>query len=406
MMLHEARRFAFVLLVCLVPTVAFADASVTLARLEGDPSGRATATVRRALGREGVRVVDDAPHRIEGRLSRGALTLRLTGPTGERSFAVRGDTLNELARLGAEALAPALVAPEAASSVTEGPEATPPPEPGREREEALASVAEPTPRAAVRVATSARSLRNAQTAFAFDLALTFENRDLVFRDDLFDRLADYHARFAPALRLAFEWFPAAHAGARSKLAWLGVGGAYDRVFGYESRAADGSATFRTRASSFDVDVRYRIPLDLHAITAMVGYGREAFYVDASGPAAPGSGQAPAVPPTNYGFVRVGADAYLRVAGGLYFGTSAGLRILHARGGLDDWFPNNHGAGVDLGARFSYHIGAALRLGVAADYHRYVFGLNPRPGDFYVAGGAHDNFLRVSLVLGVRVPELR
>lgn len=406
-MRSEARGLLIVSLLCLLPSVALADVTVELARLEGDPTGRATATVRRALGRAGVRVVEEAPHRIEGRLTRGALTLRLTGPSGERSFSVRGDTLNELARRGAEAIAPAL---SESAPVPEEPDEHEAREAGEETTEPLAArearEEASAPRAPLRAALGTRSLRNAQTAFAFDMALTFENRDLAFRDDLFNRLSDYHARFAPALRLGVEWFPAAHRGARSKLAWIGVGGAYDRVFGYESRSADGTSTFRTRASSFDVDLRYRIPLGHHAITAMVGYGREAFYVDASGPATPGSGQAPAVPPTNYGFVRIGVDAYLCVAGGLYFGSSAGLRILHARGGLDEWFPDNRGAGVDLGVRFSYHIGSALRIGVAADYHRYVFGLSPRPGDFYVAGGAHDNFLRVSLVLGVRIPELR
>ncbi len=210
------------------------------------------------------------------------------------------------------------------------------------------------------------------------------SRNYRYSDDLFRSLRSYKLGAAPAAFIGVRWYPVAHfsGGAASH---VGLVGGYERGFALKSQV-EGGEELTTKMQQWYAGLRYRIPLGRHEVGAEGSYGRHTFQIE-DDPAAP------LVPDVDYGFMRLGLDARVRVDRVL-LGAHFGYRYLLGTGelGSDAWFPGASGGAVDAGLFAGYEFVTGIALVAGFDFRRYFFSLNPEPGDTFVAGGAVDEYL--------------
>jgi hypothetical protein len=394
------RRLALALaLVALSASTATAQTaaaqSIRVERLEGDRGDRARRALVDQLRDRGHEVVDgDASVVVEGRVSARGWTLTARHAGGEDEVRVSGRSPADLARRAVDGLAPLLVAPApppsvpsvlAAEPVRE--QVAPPPRTERPR-------AEPQPLGAWTEAPALMRLAVGAALFG---------RRLTYADDLFLRLAANHVPAAPQVTASGALFPL-RALSREAFAHVGVGFELRHAFLLDSVSQDHRSVLPTRAYAWSLDLRYELPFDGHHVGAAIAYGGEVFSVElpAQGP---GRIARPAIRSVDYRFVRPSLSASFRLHELVRVGGSVGWRALLATGGLDTshGMPSSEGAGWDaelsLGLRLLYWLEARVRGG----YHAYFFGFRPQLGEYYVVGGALDEWMTLGVEVEVIIP---
>jgi hypothetical protein len=237
----------------------------------------------------------------------------------------------------------------------------------------------------------ARSL----TALKLTLGGGATSRHFDYTDDLFGALRNYELDSTPMVFLRADWYPLAH-DSRGDLAHFGVTGGYDHLFPPTSLTRDGRR-FDTQSNALFAGLRARVPIEDHELGFIGGYGRQRFEVK-------GDEAAPLVPDVAYEYLRIAAEAELRVSEFL-FGIELGKRFVLATGELETkpWFPHVSPDAVDLRGYVGHAIVSELDLMVGVQLTRYFFSMNPQPDDLRVAGGAVDQYLSGWAAIAWRLP---
>lgn len=241
---------------------------------------------------------------------------------------------------------------------------------------------------------------------------SFEYTDLVgVRDPNSHRtLRPYSLDFAPALDFAGIVYPAAFFtdGIASN---FGIMGSFVQGFATSTdfeQTIPGTTNklvteLKTSSQAWDVGLRGRIPIGPAEIALFATYGSQSFILHGD---EGGTTSMPAlVPDVKYMFVRLGAEARVRVAKVLIGGRIA-PRILTSVKNIDlegVWFPGAKGHGLDFGLMLGYGVLPFMDIVLEAAFTGYGFDFNGIPNDPavapVVAGGATDRYN--SLSLGVK-----
>jgi hypothetical protein len=279
----------------------------------------------------------------------------------------------------------ALAAPIAAAAVpvVVDPELTP----------ATAPVTPPVP-----VAVAAEPAAPVQPVTAGPLVADFALgggvlvRRLRYNEDLFNMLQSYEGT-APVFDIGLSLYPGAIFG-RGLYAYLGLIGEWQRTIGFGTtlNGQEVSASSDLLAGG----LRLRVPLGPSEIDGTGEYGRQFFRFGTL------PGTTPSVFNYDYDFLLAALSArivfgqFALLLGGGYIGV---LENGLANSGV---FPHSQVTGLDahVGGAFLFY--EVLELRLIANYQRYFFDMNSRPGDQYVAGGATDEYLSIILALAVRI----
>ena len=192
----------------------------------------------------------------------------------------------------------------------------------------------------------------------------------------------------PAPGLALEYFPTAFAGAFASGNYAIVG----------SKDSEGSR-YTTKAFSWIVGAKGRIPVSSLEIEPSIGYGSHVFKITnfANDP------NRIQVAPVDYRHVRVGSDARLPFAKDGSF--VAGAHYLHMLDAGDILKKEKYFKGTALGFEMGAGVvlplpfkkGLEARLG--ADFRQVTFSFSTLPTDERVAGGATDRYIGLNLGVG-------
>jgi hypothetical protein len=224
-------------------------------------------------------------------------------------------------------------------------------------------------------------------------------RALDYHQDVFGELRAYSLAAAPALAVAAEWYPGAHA-SQGVPAWFGIIAQGSYVLAVSSRDSR-AMSYGTMAYAFDVGARVRVPLGEHEVGLHVTYGQQRFEVEGNGGGAANQAD-PGVPAVAYQSVRLGASARARASErvAVTLGASA-LPLLGAGDIADNYFRRATGAGVEAQLGLSVAVAAGLEVRALVEGRRYVFAMNPQVGDRWVAGGALDHYAQAGLAVAYR-----
>jgi hypothetical protein len=271
----------------------------------------------------------------------------------------------------------------------------------------------PPPRDVPRVAAPGRTSiapnvprgawQDAPRAFELGAHFALFSRRLTYTDDLRGRLADFEIMPAPRVAASFAWFPLRHA--TSELyAGFGIAAEARTAFLLESSNGQGVASIPTRSWGYDIELRYELPFDRHFVGASIGYGEEVFASDLP-PPPPGGRVRPSIVPMHYSYLRPAIAADFRLHDLFSAGASFGWRSLLSTGGLDERYglPRSESGGFDAGVTLTAHLAWYLELRLRAEYHRYFFSFDPEPGDYYVVGGAMDEWASIGLEIATTLP---
>lgn len=300
---------------------------------------------------------------------------------------------------GAATSQPGASAPAAPSAPTPAPAATPAASAPAASASASstspsASAPEPAPSpsstAVDRVATSVDE-REAWAHTIGTLAAGFQvqSRGFTFHDAL-GNPKTYDLAASPAVSASGEVFPGAGSGI-PVLSDLGLAGDFTMGLGLSS-APPGGQKVDSSWTRWNAGLRGRMriggarTLVLLGITG--GVGQESFSF---------SGSAPDLPDVSYTYLRAMLDANVPVGPVILSAQGGYLPVLSA-GDVADRYRGTRVGGVEGGlsvrAPFARHFDARI----TADYTRYFYAFEPRPGDKAVAGGALDQMMRAQVAL--------
>jgi hypothetical protein len=220
-------------------------------------------------------------------------------------------------------------------------------------------------------------------------------RSLAYNQPITSTLGNYQLSGAPMADLNFSFNPARFA-TDGWASWFGLDARAQIALSTPSFDRDGSQ-FRSRYDAFHVGVRARIPVGDHYVSAFSGYAMNRFSVSAENSAI----KSP-TPSVDYRSIRSGVGAELRVSNTMSLGLDVALLNYLSVGNIASWFPRATAAGVEAGMFATYAMTDTIFARAAAAYQRTFFDFNARPGDKYIAGGATDQYLAVSLGAGVQL----
>ena len=220
------------------------------------------------------------------------------------------------------------------------------------------------------------------------------NRRFKYSDPVGDALRPYNLSIAPMLSFGLETYPLAALDV-PVLRDLGFRGRFSRAFGLDSTTPEGD-TIDTTWTRFGGELRERLLVPgRHPLEFGAFFGADASYFEMSSKSKVGA----LLPSARTISLRFGLDGRVLVAG--RFSTELGFAYLAVTspGAIYERFRDPHVAGIDgnLGCVLALIPGLEARL--VGRYTRYFATFHPEVGDPYVAGGALDEQLQVSL--GVR-----
>jgi hypothetical protein len=257
-----------------------------------------------------------------------------------------------------------------------------------------APVAEPSPVPAAVVPsahTEGAALRVTRAAAASDDLPKLEvfaggrafHRRLTFEDDLFESFHPY-AISAPAMAFDAAVFPWRHVG------FIGRG---HYGVGLSSRDADGR-TYSTEAYGVEAGVAGRFTTGRWRWGGGLVGGVDRFLLSA-----PDLPEFSGIVSTSYVFARPELSARRAVSESLALFGTFGYMVLYSAGELETtYFENLSGAGSSLSAGVLVDLGGGLEARAAVDYRRYAFEMHASPGDRFVAGGATDETVGITVGL--------
>jgi len=234
----------------------------------------------------------------------------------------------------------------------------------------------------------------AHDALHLTAGLRLLNRAFDYRDDQRGGLYPYDLLVGPALFLAVEWYPGAHA-TNGLLAHFGVAGEISQSILIVSDG-EGDVRYPTSETEWLAGLRFRHALGASLLTFDLAYGGHAYAVERDHPRDP----SPPVPSVSYAFVRVGLGARIGL-GPLTIVGGAGWRPVLSAGEIDETqhFPGTTAQGLDASLGLAVPISHRLEIVAAADLRLYVLDFNPPASEPAPVGGALDRHLRATV--GVR-----
>jgi len=196
-------------------------------------------------------------------------------------------------------------------------------------------------------------------------------------------MADINVAFHPA-RLLTDGWPA----------WFGLDARAQITLSSPTLDRDGNQ-FKSRYDAFHLGARMRVPLGSHYVSAFSGYGMNRLAISAQK-----EGVSSPTPNVDYRSIRSGLGMELALSDSLMLGLDAAWLRLLSVGEIGKWFPRASAGGVELALIGTYRTTEASFIRASAAYQRTFFDFNSRAGDKNVAGGATDQYLAVSLGMGV------
>ena len=225
-------------------------------------------------------------------------------------------------------------------------------------------------------------------------------RGLAYHQDLFGSLGGYTLPAGPVVEVKVAFYPIALA-TTAAISNLGIVGEAAHSVGLSSAIADGPS-FPTNEDSWNLGLRWRFPFEPLELGASVRYGEQEFKLGEI----PGNA-APPIPNYSYGFVEGRADLRLTLWRSLALMANAGYLLVVAHSidetntsTVTDYFPRASAGGLQAGAAIGWTFFDLLEPRLGADYQRFFYSFNSQPGDAYVAGGAIDQYLTLTLSLAV------
>jgi len=228
---------------------------------------------------------------------------------------------------------------------------------------------------------------------------------LTYRDDLYGFMRPYSLANAKEVGGYVSLFPLARAD-MGLLGGLGVELRYTHMFAFDSLRSDGS-TFPTRSRELVAGFRYRIEhtaLTRRGIDANVGFGGGGHTYDiGSAVALPNVDNRASVPSRHYRFLRVDAATRIALDMGFFLSMHIGVRMITSAGDVDrdEWFPRGRRWGLESGLHLGYVLPKDLELSLGFEAQRYMYRLNPEPGDANIVGGLLDRYVHAQVRAGWR-----
>lgn len=230
--------------------------------------------------------------------------------------------------------------------------------------------------------------------------LRIYSRHLSYTDDVFHQLQRYDLSATPSVAAELTYYPLA---GRSGVAGrLGLAAGFCLSPGLDSTTSAGG-TLPSSASEWRVGGRYRARagfLDRAGVSLLAGldYGRQSFSIEDGETMAK-----PPIPSVAYSWLRPSVEL-ARAVGPLGAELDLGYRFVMRKGQIatQAYFPHAHVAAVDGRLALRYPLPAdlvrvsGLTADLALDVERYFYSLHPEPGDPWIAGGALDQYVGVSL----------
>lgn len=240
----------------------------------------------------------------------------------------------------------------------------------------------------------AARLAAARTEVGVYASIDIGNRRFKYSDPIGDALRPYNLSIAPMLSFGLEAYPLATLDI-PVLRDLGFRGRFSRAFGLDSTTPEGD-TIDTSWTRFGGEVRERLLIPgRHLLEFGAFFGADASYFEMSSKAK----LTALLPSARTIALRFGLDGRVLVTG--RFSTELGFAYLAVTspGEIYEHFRDAEVKGIDgnLGCALALLPGLEARL--VGRYTRYFATFHPKVGDPYVAGGALDEQLQVSL--GVR-----
>jgi hypothetical protein len=253
---------------------------------------------------------------------------------------------------------------------------------------------------------------NAKPPSLLDLEVGIKGfqRHLVYQGDVNNVLPDYDLGGAPAIALDFGFYPIRTA--TGSIA-AGITGGFESGFSmnttYREPQPGLDGTHTTTANAYSVGARVNFNFGTNTIGVGAEYGVQNYKIDLP-PPSPGNAQVPAV---SYHIIRPNAAARFGLSNRVAF--LAGLGYLHLLSAGDivsaSYFrgPITTASGFDLnlGIGWAPFSGGAknveLRPMFAWRRVGFTFKTDPNnPEDPYIASGAHDDYLSLALMIGMRL----
>lgn len=228
---------------------------------------------------------------------------------------------------------------------------------------------------------------------------------LTYRDDLYGFLRPYSLANAKEAGGYVTAYPLSRMDL-GMLGGLGVELRYTHMFTFDSLRSDGSS-FPTRSRELVAGVRYRIDhraLLNRGIEASVGFGGGGHTFDiGSALALPNVDNRAAVPSRHYRFLRVDAATRVALDLGFFLSMHIGVRMITSAGDVDrdEWFPRGRRWGLESGLHLGYVLPKGLEISLGFEAQRYMYRLNPEPGDSNVVGGLLDRYVHAQVRAGWR-----
>jgi len=226
----------------------------------------------------------------------------------------------------------------------------------------------------------------------FSIAANFDlgGRWFAYNDPVTPNLRNYDVFPAAGFDVGAEVYPLATTDV-PVLKDLGFFGGFGMALGLASETAGGEEV-TTSWTRFDVGMRFRLRtgsekapvLGLHG-----GFAIDSFDLKTDGELA---GEVPTV---SYTFLKVGVDGRIPigpVALSVFFDYLGAV----SAGEVYDRFQGSSIGGIAAGGAFIVPIAAGFEARVGAEYDRWFYAFEPVVGDAYVAGGALDEYLHLTV----------
>jgi len=222
-------------------------------------------------------------------------------------------------------------------------------------------------------------------------------RHLSYTDDIFGQLPSYDLNGAPAGRLGVAVYPL-----RTPTLSVGLVGSFEYAFALGStfkRPPEGAAEgtkYSTSAMQYAVGALANLLVGGATLFGGVDYVGQSFTVGLP----PSMNSNASVPDVRYTVVRPNVGARIGIAEKFAVVANVGYLLVLEAGEITSnaYFPKARASvgGVDISAGVSYALTPNLELRPAIDYRRYFFKFKPVMGDPFIAGGALDQYLGVSV----------
>lgn len=226
--------------------------------------------------------------------------------------------------------------------------------------------------------------------FSLHALFDLSGRWLSYNDGVTTNLRDYDVFGAPGFQVGGELYPLAGADV-PVLEDLGLTARFGMALGLSSETAGGEPV-STSWTRFDAGLRLRLRTgddDAPVLGLRGGFGIDTFDLEAGGTLGD------EVPSASYAFLRAGLDGRIPlgpVALTLFFDYLGAL----SAGTVYDRFTGSSIGGIAGGGGLVVPIASGFEARLGAEYVRWFYAFEPTVGDPFVAGGALDEHLHLTL----------